>query len=155
MAVNLAQLKSELQSDPRSYGYAALISAQNWNGVAAALNLIRTGANGGPAITVRRTDISPQEVLEAIDARDFISNANNLAASYFESVTQSATIRLLDDAGADTRLLANLKRAVNNTNQSQDRLQALAVRQGSRAEELFGRGERISDSQVEDALRLA
>lgn len=94
------------------------------------LNALDTGR------TQRRSDILASEVLEAIDARDFIANANVLQASYFESVTQNASIRLLNADGSDTRLLGNLVLAVNNTQGSQTRLRALAVRTVSRQQEL-------------------
>jgi hypothetical protein len=162
----LATLKTELQTDPRGYGYAAFISAGSDNGLVAAVNLTRDGtagtvptrptAAGGVAsgiVTIKRTDMTPAELLEAIDARDFITTANNLQAEYFQSVTGRQSVRLINDNGSDTRTWANLKLALGNTNGSQTRLAAAAVRPGSRAEELFGTGAVVSGDDVSIALR--
>jgi hypothetical protein len=161
MPMTYPALKSELLNDPQTYGYAAMIAAQNWNGVAAALNLLRDGTNGGPAITVRKTDISPKEVLEVIDTRDFVAGtptiASNLAMAWFESVTQGDSMRLINDDGTDTRILGNIhdRLLVAGGQNSRSRLRALANRNGSRAEELWGRDTRVTDGDVETALRLA
>jgi hypothetical protein len=153
MAMTGQALRAEIETDPRSYSYAPTADGSRDQPIADLLNLPRTGSNGGPAITIRRSDLTRQEVLEAIDVRDFISNANALQASYFESVTQSDNIRLIRDDGSDTTLLANMVRAVNNTNGSQTRLRAMAVRAGSRAEELWGRDTFVTNVDVALALR--
>ncbi len=161
-APQLATLKTELQTDPRTYGYAVNLppNPPSWNGAAILLNTVRTGANGGPAITVRRDDVTPLEVLEAIDVRDFPSapagvNSIPLAQSWLESITQFPTIRLFNDDASQSRVKNNLDRLIGNGNNSQARLNAVGNRNGSRAEELFGRGTVISDVDVEAAWRLA
>lgn len=154
MAINLAALKTELTTDPNAYGYAPLIAAGNAEGLAALLNLRRA------AITIRRTDVRPREVLEAIDLRDLTAtpaqvNNQALAASWFESVTQGdATIRLSNDDGTDSLLKDNLDRLIGNTNASQTRLNAVARRDGSRAEQLWGRDAEVSYLDVGAALGL-
>lgn len=153
MSINHAQLKQEIVTDARAYGWPALYNAGNDTALAAALNLARTGANGGPAISIKRPDIGANELLEAVDIRDFpaapaqVSN-NQLAASWFESVTQFPRLRLLNENGTNTRVRTNLNRLLGDTNGSQARLDALAVKAGSRAEELFGFGTVVSADDI-------
>lgn len=146
MAINYSALKTELQNDPNAYGYAALIQAGNMQGVADALNLSRVG------ISIPRPDVTPQEVLEAVKVTDFITNPNVLYGSWFESVTQINPIRILKDNGTDTRVMTNLMTVLTNGSQSEVRLRALASRQGSRAEQLFGAGTVVGWQDVTTAL---
>jgi hypothetical protein len=74
--------------------------------------------------------------------------------AWFQSVTRLDTLRLFDTAGNPTRVRANLDRMINNAQGSQTRLDALAVRPGSRAEVLFGPGTVVSISDVVAALAL-
>lgn len=149
MAIDFAALRTELSTDPNGYGYAPLIAAGNYEGLAALVNLPRA------AITMRRNDISALEVLEAIDTRDFVASPTALQSAWFESITQYPRIRFRDDAGVNTRVRANLNRLVNDTQGSQTRLDALAVRQGSRAEQLFGRDTDVSYLDIGRALGAA
>lgn len=153
MAINYVALATELTTDPQTYGYAALISAGSDAGLADLLNKVRDGTDGEAAITVRRADIAPNEILEAIDNRDFITSPNIAHASWFESVTQLRTIRLVNADGTNTRVLGNLRRLVNDTQGSQTRLDAIAVRNGSRAEQLFGVSTSITADDIARALR--
>lgn len=148
MAIDYAALATEVQLP----AYAALRAAGNDQGIADALNAVQAG------ITIRRQDIAPREVLAAIDLRDLIANpaqvANAaLAASWFESVTQGeATIQLSNPDGTDSLLKDNLDRLLGNTNGSQTRFNAVARRDGSRAEQLFGAGTTIGNADVARAL---
>ena len=165
MAINHAALKTELQTDPVGYGYAPHIASGNDLALADMLNLVRTGSNGGPAITVRRSNIPVNEVIEAIDLRDFaatpqgVDNAAN-AGSLFSSMLQQSqgTLRLINDDGTDTRNLGNLKRLLKQSGDagfqsSRDRVVAIANRQGSRAEQLFGPGAAVTHADIATALR--
>jgi len=80
-------------------------------------------------------------------------NTDPLAYGYAALVGQR-TIRLQTDAGADTNVVANLRRLVtSNTNGSLTRLNAAATRFGSRAKQLFGAGVFVDSSDVARALR--
>jgi hypothetical protein len=157
-ATQLAALKSEIQNDPQTLGYAAFLVSGQDNAIADVLNAPRDGVtpfNGvlGTAVVVQRADISSAEVLEAVDVRDFPATVNGvanlgLATSWFESVTQQRMIRLTNDDGNDTLVLANLKRLLGNTQGSQVRLVAASKRAGSRAEKLFGTGTFISQADI-------
>jgi hypothetical protein len=152
----LATLKTELTTDPLAYGYAQAVDS---DAKAALLNKLRDGTDGKAAISVKESAIDVQKVLEAIDVRDFVGDnatagnaGTGLSRAWFESVTQYPTLRLLNDDGSNTRVLANLKRVLNDTNLSQTRLTALAARVGSRAEQLFGIGTVLSGNDVQSAL---
>lgn len=167
----LLVLKNEFVNDPRGYGYAAYWAAGYDNGLSYIINAVRDGVvrkaldgvdialptiptgAGGTAnghIVRNKLSVTPMEVMGVIDVRDFIANANNLQAAWFESLMQigGATIPLANQDGTKTFIRTNLDRAVNDTNGSQARLDSLAVRFGSRAEELFGTGVVVSVDDV-------
>ncbi|HXI14817.1 MAG TPA: hypothetical protein VNM48_00500 [Chloroflexota bacterium] len=159
MPLTYPALRAELNTDPRAYGYAPYVPGTQAQALADLLNFDRNGMTPcpvnniiGPSVSIRRIDIAPQEVLEAIDNRDFITNANTLVVGWFESMTQALTIRMINDDGTDTRVLGNLKRMVNNTNGTQTRITTIANRAGSRAEELFGREAEVSPADIYEAL---
>lgn len=148
----LQTLKTELNSDPQSYGYAADITSGYVGGLRDRLNLARAG------ITIRRPDCDPAEILEAIDLRDFAASPagvtnNQFASAWFESITQFPRVRLANADGSKTQVRKNIDRMVNDTQGSQARLDAVAVRSGSRAEGLFGAGVVVSHDDVTNALR--
>lgn len=153
MPISYPALAAEITSDPRGYGYAADVAVGSDTGVKDRLNLPRAG------ITVQRQRVPRQDILEAIDLRDFITNPNQVgnatfASGWFESVTQSDQIRLANPDGTPTRVRQNLDRMLGNGNLSQTRLDAVAVKTpSSRAEELFGEGTVVTDTDVQKALR--
>jgi hypothetical protein len=157
MAINYATLKTELQTDPRGYGYAEHLTTGNDAALAGMLNTVRDGTNG-TAITIRRPTVGRFEILDAIDVRDFpatpgqVNNAT-LAASWFESITQADTVRLANPDGSKTQTRKNIDRLVGDTNGSQTRLDAVAIKNGSRAEELFGALVTVSSDDIAKALR--
>lgn len=107
----------------------------------------------GRVSTVKRTDISAAELLENIDVRDTVAApaqvpSVTLAASWFESVTQAARLRLTNEDNTNTRIRANLNRLFGDTQGTQTRIGTLAIREGSRAEALFGREVTLTDKDV-------
>ena len=141
------ELAAEITSDPNGYGLVALRDAGNDQGISDALNLVRTGANGGPAITVNRGTISTQELVEAVVQSEMPTNASQrdwlimLASGTRVRVDTGSTARagLLAIFGAATTTRANLT--------------AVSSRPGSRAEQLFGVGTQITNADVATALR--
>jgi hypothetical protein len=145
--IDYAVLKAECQNNPQGYSLDGLtltqhFAAGNDGPCATILNTVRAG------ITVRRANIAASEVLEAVAQSDFVSNPNLLLGSYFESVTQQPTIRLENDDGSDTRILTNLKQCFSPSTASRTRLNAIANRTGSRAEQLFGRDTVLSADDI-------
>lgn len=167
MALTTAALRTEITTDPRGYGFAPLVTTGNDQAVADKLNAVRDGTNpptnptaaGGVAngsISIKRPDCTPAEVLEAIDIRDFASapvgvTSIPLTQSWFESITQFARIRLANADGTKTTVRKNIDRIVNDVNLSQTRLDAVAIRNGSRGEELFGAGVIVTRDDVSAA----
>jgi len=163
MAIDHVALKSELINDPATLGYAPFFAAGNDTGLTNILNFNRDGVTAcpenavvGAAISIKRPDVSPSEILEAIDIRDFPASpaavANiPLAQSWLESVTQFASIRFTKEDGTKTTARKNIDRLVGNGNLSQDRLDAIATRFGSRAEQLFGAGTSVTLQDIATA----
>lgn len=152
MPINYPALATEITSDPRGYGYAADVATGNDTAVATQLNAIR------PGITIRRQRVPRQEILEAIDIDDFQANPSQvgnatLAASWFESVTQTDEVRLANPDGSPTRIRLNINRLFKAGSGTITRLDAVAVKNGSRIEELFGEGTSATDRDVAKALR--
>jgi hypothetical protein len=160
VAINHQALADEYRLDPRGYGYATDLAIGNDNGLMARGNEIRTGANppanptaaGGSAngsITIRRANVAPAEILEAIDIRDLQpdtnANSTRLSAAWFQSVSQLPFIRLANPDSSKTVVRKNIDRLVNDTQLSQTRLDAVAIRNGSRNEELFGQNVGLDD----------
>lgn len=164
MVLSLPALKTEIQTDPNAYGYAAHVAAGSTQAVADLLNLARTGLNGGPAITVRKSDVSSKSIWEAIDIADFPAlpaNPNNTqlsterrSLSWLEGLANIGMIRLLNDDGSDTPVVTNLQGIFPQGSATRSRLLALASRFGSQAEQLFGVGVVISNVDVAAALAL-
>lgn len=152
MAINYVQLKAEIENDPQTYGYAAFLAAGEPENIAAALNKLRDGTDGEAAVSVRRTDITPVELLEALDTRDISNSTNTLVGAYLQALLVQPTIRLTNANGNANRIKDNLDRIITNGQNSQTRFNALAVRVGSRAEQLFGAGTVISTADVGQAL---
>lgn len=146
MAIDYAVLKTELNTDPNGYGYADAIAIGDMRVLADKLNQTRA------AISIPRPDVTPMEILEAIRVTDFIANASVLYASWFESLTQFASVRILKVDGSDTRVMTNLMTLLTNGSQSEVRLRALASRQGSRAEQLFGPGTVVTPEDCSKAI---
>lgn len=164
MPVTIAALRNELLNDPNNYGYAPFIAIGNHDALVQMINFKpRDGVtvpplgNTGPAQQIKRGNVPPVEILEAIDIRDFPANPGQvdnipLAQSWMESITQYATIRLANADGTKTQVRRNIDRLVGNTNGSQTRLDAVAVRFGSRCEFLFGENTTVTVAQIGEAL---
>ena len=141
MSFTLEELAVEILTDPAGYGYASMSD----QACADALNLARA------AISFPRPDVTPLEILEAIKITDFIANATALYASWFESLTQFPSVRILKADGSDARVMTNLMTILANGSASETRLRALATRLGSRAEQLWGMGTTVNYQQVAGA----
>lgn len=141
-----AQVKAECQNDPSGLGLAAQFAVGSDGVCADILNVVRVG------ITVKRVDVRPAEVLEAINTLDFAASPSAIACSWFESLTQMPVVRLSNDDGSDTTVLGNLKRLVtSDVNGSRTRLAALTTRPGSRAEQLWGPGTSLTALDITNA----
>jgi hypothetical protein len=123
------------------------------------------------SITIRRTDVSSEELLEAINVADFAplpANFNTLTPqvqaptldtrnsyrAWLTGLFSVGTVRLLNDDGTDTQIVTNLKAIFPTNTTTYTRLVALASRNGSRAEQLFGRNVRVTSDDIAAAVAL-
>jgi hypothetical protein len=140
MSFTTAQLQSEINTDPSGQGYAPLVSAGNFAGVAAKLNTVG-------ATNIFRNDVGVREVINAIVAADFAALTALQVAKLQMMFTGTVT---LDATSANTRsILAGIFSGMTNTVNA---LTALAQRPGSRAEVLWGAGTVVSWQDVAHAL---
>lgn len=143
MGVNITTLRNELLTDPRDIGYAALISPNRQDAdLADAVNLVRPGGN----YQINREPVQPKDIIKAIDPLDFA--AISPTQSQALSLLFSTMVLDLSDSNTKTNLLANLP-ALGTTKSA---LTALAKRQGSRSEVLFGNGVSVTASDIAAAL---
>ena len=154
MPFTLAQLKSELQSDPTALGYNS--AGRNDTDMAAKINLPRAG------ISIRRIDVSSAEIWSAINVVDMIAIAAAPSATqlsterrqltWLQGVATIPTLRLINDDGTDTILITMAKSIFTAASPTLIRLNALSVRLGSRAEQLYGRDTFVQVSDISKAL---
>jgi hypothetical protein len=141
MAIDHVALKTELQTDPGSLGYAAHITAGNDSALAELLNRTRA------AINIDRDVIPTREIFEAIVPAEW----GLTSPIERERVSMILSLGEVDMRGTNTR--AALGGAFGAGTTTRANFQALQQRRGSRAEMLFGAGERVSHVDVGIALR--
>lgn len=143
----LPQLKTELTTDPRGYGYAAalLVSDQT---AADVINTVRDGTNVPPAIQVNKGTISTQELVEAVVQSEMPSNANQ--RDWLIMVASGARVRV--DTGSTAR--AGLLAIFGSGTTTRTNLTNASQRLGSRAEELWGFGVVVTSGDVSLARAL-
>lgn len=154
MSFTLAQLKSELQTDPTALGYNS--AARNDTDMAAKINLPRV------SISIRRTDVSPSEIWSAINTADMIAipaapTATQLSTerrqlTWLQGIAAIPTLRLINDDGTDTVIITMAKSIFTAGSATLTRLNALSNRNGSRAEQLFGRDTIVAVSDISAAM---
>lgn len=150
----MATLRTELLTDPRSYGYGPLLTARNFVGASDLLNLPRTAANGGPnggagtAITIRKGVRTGIDVMNCIAVADFAGRTVGQQQYILALVTPVEGVDLSNDV-----VRASLAAIFPTGNATRDRLLAAADKTpASRAEELFGLDSRINPDPVEQAV---
>lgn len=155
----LDQLETELTTDPRVYGYAAPLAAGNDAALADLLNQVRAG------ITLKRTDVGATELVQAINVADYTSIGATPTAAQLSTERRylawlatlaalgEGRVRLQNDDGTDTPVTTNLKVMFASGTGTFTRIAALLTRTASRAEELFGRGVRVTSTDIAQALR--
>jgi hypothetical protein len=132
-ATQLSALATEINTDPRAYGYAALKAAGNDQGLADALNLARDGTNGGPLISVNRGTISTQELVEAVVRSEMPASQSD--RDWLIMVSSGVRVRVDTGSTARAGLLAIF--AAGTTTRTN--LTTVSSKSpASRAEELFG-----------------
>lgn len=140
MSINYISLNTEVKNDPASLGYAGKTDEQ----IAVILNTIGSGtAADGKSYNIFRNDILPKEIVNCIEATDF-SAATQLIISKLELLFVAAPI---DATLANVRAnFQNIFSGASATTKSA--LSAVAQRNGSRAEVLFGTGTVINATDI-------
>jgi len=161
MAVNLAQLKTELNTDPAALGYAAPRNAGAHGILASILNTVRAGQ------TIQRVDVSAKEIVEAINVADMKPFATPATPTnqelsferrylaWFATLPAMGNVRLmLDDGTTLTPVGANLDAMfpASPGSATRTRIIALMSKPPTRAEQLFGAGTVVTTDQVSMAL---
>ena len=134
----LAALKSELVNDPASVGYATPRTQGDTQRLADLINAVGAG-------TTFRNDIAPKEVINAIAAADFAGL----------TAVKCAQLQLLLLAAPIDATLTNVRQRFADifvAGTTLTALQAMAQRNCSRAETLWGTGTTITPEQVARAL---
>lgn len=157
MAIDYAALKTELNTDPTALGYAAPRTAGDDVTLAGIVNLLRA------TIQIRRADISASEIANAIDVADYTALPGSPTAAQLSSerrflawitgILTVGSVRLLNDDGTNAPAITNFQAMFPAGSATRTRLLALASRNGSRAEQLFGAGTVITSADVAKALR--
>jgi hypothetical protein len=161
--VNLTQLRTEITNNPLGLTDAGITGGSGqtmtqaytagFDGIVVGiLNLKRA------SISVTRSDVTPQEVIEAIQIGQLTSGANAsiaaLQGAWLNGFFGLSAVRLLNPNGTDTRVLTNLLAILTNGSSSETRLRALGSRQGSRVEQLFCEFLSITDQTIVQVRQL-
>lgn len=143
MAIDYAALKTELQTDPQTMGYAPLIADGSDNQLAALLNAL-TGPGAG---AVDRDILPAYEIVDAVVQAEY----DPLTAA------QKQQLLLITGAGQVNIRATNTRAALaamfGPGTTTRANMLALQTRTGSRAEVLFGIGTVITADDVAIALR--
>lgn len=143
--VDVTQLRTECTTNPNNYSWTeggvtqTLTQWYQAGADAIVANILNaTRAN----ITIYRTDVRPQEVVEAIALNQLTTTAQaataSLQSAWLQGFFRLDTVRLLSKNGSDTRVLSNLLLILTNGSASETRLRGLGSRTGTRAEQLWG-----------------
>lgn len=159
--ISMAALRNEIMSDPLGLGYAVHLAAGNHKALADLINHPRDGASAppsvpgavaGPVILVPER-VAIERIFDAIDVRDVSGSVTAAQLTWLRAFFSMRWVFLANPDGTNSRTMDNLLRVVtSDTNGSRTRLQALAKRNGSRAEQLFGIEESVSPDDIGKAL---
>ena len=144
MAMTKAALLAELQADPQTLGYAALVAANNDKALA---DLLNDKTKGG---AIDRVTVSASELQSCVVGSEYLTLTAD-QKSLWQSILLAASdggVRMLN---ANIRAQALAVWAGGTTTRTN--LGAAQTRAGSRAEVLWGEGATVSYSDVGIALR--
>ncbi len=143
--IDHSALKTELDTDPNAYGYGVGPRAD-----ADLLNEIRV------AITIARDTVTPQDIVSAVDPAEYeaLSAAKRSTWELMMSAARGGindltTVNWAGVSGYVRTVFAGAGGAI-----SRPALLALADRTGSRSEELFGAGVKVTPRDVRIAREL-
>lgn len=143
MPVDLAALRTEVETDPNGLGYAPLLARGSDADITELLNLKRPQA----AYAVFKTDVNLKDVIEAITPADYVAL----------TAVQVSRLQLLFYGGTADCTRPNTRQILNDlfggaSAATRQAILAAVSREGSRAEKLFGAGTVIHHLQVAAAF---
>lgn len=142
MAMTIAQLKTELTTDPKTLGYGTLRTQSNGpEAVAAKINQI-----GASAETITRTYVPIEDVVAAIVRADY-----DLLAAAGKAFLNDVLLTGTRVKTGDANLRASMSGLFGAGTTTRTNLVALATRSASRGEALWGEGTTVTAQQVADA----
>lgn len=136
----IATLKTEINSDPNGLGYAAPYSLGSDDGVAALINAVGAGA----AYSIYKNNIPLHDMIANIASSEFTS-LTSLQVAQLQFLFQGSG-GVVDATDTNTRNIITAIFAGKTSTLAN--FAALAKRQGSRAEVLFGVGVSVSGHDV-------
>ena|ERR1051325_9099247 len=147
----ISQLATELNTDPAGLGYSPLVAAGRDAALVDALNQVRPGG----AFQVDRERVPTYAIFASVDAAEFLA-LTSIQLQQLTTILNAGQVDLSNanirnilvccGAGAGTGIFANPSATRTN-------LIALAKRQGSRAEVLWGSGTVVTGRDISLALR--
>ncbi len=146
MAIDLVALKSELTADPLTLGYAPFVSGGNDTALVGLLNAVGAGAN----FAIFNPSIGLATLIANIAPADFAA----LTALQLQQLQLLLAVGQLDLTQSNIRAIVTAIFA-GSTTATKNAMTALAKRQGSRCEVLFGAGSSVSTRDIAVALRGA
>lgn len=139
MPINYTQLKQELQTDPTGMGYATVIG--NYQALTDLLNAPRAG------VTVEKVSVQPHELIASVTPTEYIA----LTQAQRDYLALLPALRTLD-----IRTGSSLRNALNAVfgpaTTTRANYTALASRQGTRAEQLWGADTFVRPADIDQAL---
>ncbi len=145
--VDLTALKTEITTDPESIGYAPHVATGNQNEIAALLNTVNQ------AITVKDTYLDKDLFLASITpAALVLATSSTLLQSKWDRIiafVQASNYINLSHPGVAPLLTL----AVSDGILTQQQVNAIGSRSGSRAEQVLGVGTTVTIDDIANALR--
>jgi 2-keto-3-deoxy-6-phosphogluconate aldolase len=143
-AFSIGALASEVQQDPAAIGYGSVVHADDCARVAAAINLTRAGG----AFSVIAPSLAATAIQACLDPTEFAT----LSATQLSQLTVLLSGGVVNTSSPNVRAIAlGIFSPSGSFPNTRAALTAVASRQGSRAEVLWGPGTVISAQQIAQA----
>ena len=150
-AAQLQTLRTELQTDPQGYGYAAFLAVSDWINLATIMDFLRDGATPcpvnnvvGPVITtlangktVQNASLPTQQILGAIVPADVTASLTQVQLAIISGFLATDSVQLANPDGTESNAGAWVKMLATAGSNSAKAIKALENRNGSRAEQIL------------------
>ncbi len=151
MAVDLAALRTELDTDPKSLGYAAPLAAGDHVQVASIMNLVRDGSVD-PDFKLTKTGVSMLEAMKAIDPTEYAGLTQVKRDGWRDILMLDLSLGKIPNTDPDVRSFINdIWAGATNT---LAKLLAIETRNCSRSEKLFGENVAVTAAEIGAAMQI-